>query len=134
MRGFTRSLMLAIVLTLIAASGAQATDLSGHWKGRWESFTTGHNGPLRCTLTRIDATRYQADFSGRFFKLIPFRYSVVLYVQYEGEVVTLSGQNYLGRRFGTFHYWAEANRCSFVSSYNSCRDRGQFVLERCCSH
>ncbi len=81
----------------------------------------------------MDETRYQASFSGRFFKLIPFRYSVTLYVEQDGDIVTLSGQNYLGRRFGTFYYSAEADERSFTASYNSCEDCGQFVMSRCCS-
>ena len=124
---------LAILLLFGMTAPADAADLSGQWAGRWNSYQTGHNGPLRCTLIKLDETSYQANFSGRFFKIIPFRYSVTLYVEQDGDVVTLSGQNYLGRRFGTFYYSAEADECSFTASYNSCKDSGEFVMSRCCS-
>lgn len=128
-----KPLCLAIILLTCIVTRANATDLSGQWSGRWNSFQTGHNGPLRCTLTKIDETSYQANFSGRFFKIIPFRYSVTLYVDQDGDTVTLSGQKRLGRRLGTFYYSAEADDCSFVASYSSCKDNGEFVLSRCCS-
>ncbi len=133
MNGMWKTSWLALVLVIGLISNAEATDLSGQWAGRWNSFNTTHNGPLRCTLTKLDETRYQADFRGRFCKLIPFRYSVVLHVVEEADVVTLSGQKYLGRRYGTFYYRAEVDETSFTASYTSCEDRGQFVMTRRCS-
>jgi hypothetical protein len=129
-----------IALALAMASGlfltahpVCAAELSGRWQGYWSSDSTGHRGPLRCTLTRLDETSYQADFSGRFFKLIPFRYSIVLTViSDDGHTVQLSGSHYLGRRLGTFTYFAQATCDEFVASYESCKDCGQFVLSRCC--
>ncbi len=133
MNGILKAVCIALFLTFGMAAQAEATDLSGHWVGKWNSVNTGHSGPLRCTLRRMDETSYQASFSGRFFKLIPFSYSVTLYVEQDGDIVTLSGQHNLGRLFGTFYYSAEADERSFTSSYNSCKDCGQFVKSRCCS-
>jgi hypothetical protein len=112
---------------------AMALDLSGSWSGNWSSGTTRHRGPLRCTFTKLDETSYQADFSGRFFKVLPFRYSVVLTVIADtGDSITLSGSHELGRRFGTFTYTATATCTDFVANYSSCKDNGQFTLSRCC--
>jgi hypothetical protein len=122
--------MLFLLIGGVAPAGA--ADLTGQWSGSWNSFNTRHKGPLRCTLTKLDESSYQADFTGRFFKLIPFNYSVTLYVEQDGDTVTLSGQNYLGRRFGTFYYSAEADESCFTASYSSCKDCGQFLLSRCC--
>jgi len=133
MQGTLKTGLMTLFLALALLSQADATDLSGSWTGRWNSFNTGHNGPLRCTFTKLDETSYLANFSGRFFKIIPFRYSVTLYVEQDADVVTLSGQNYLGRRYGTFYYTAEADETSFTASYDSSKDCGQFVLTRCCS-
>jgi hypothetical protein len=120
-----------LILSLGLLETLRAEDLSGSWSGYWTSDSTGHRGPLRCYLTKLDNGQYRADFSGRFFKILPFRYSVNLDVIQEGETVTLAGDQQLGRRLGTFHYDAEANSQEFVAHYSSCKDHGRFVLSRC---
>lgn len=124
---------ISLVLFFSMAFSAEATDLSGKWSGTWKSSSTGHKGPLHCTLKRIDDNRYQADFSGCFFKFIPFRYSLTLHVQQDGDVVTLSGCKTLGRRLGTFYYSAKADTDSFTASFRSSKDCGQFRMNRCCT-
>jgi hypothetical protein len=133
-----RTWRLALFLLSLAASGAAAgeaaaADLSGTWSGRWDSHSTGHTGPLRANFLRLNESQYQVDFSGRFFKLIPFRYSVVLNAVDDGDTVRLSGDNYLGRRYGWFHYEAVVSGDCFTADYSSCKDDGQFRLTRCCS-
>src|SRR5688572_12178754 len=95
---------LVVMAAALSAGQASAADLSGSWSGRWDSQSTGHTGPLKAEFTRIDDSQYQVDFRGRFLKLVPFRYSVVLTAVDEGDTVRLSGDNYLGRMFGWFHY------------------------------
>jgi hypothetical protein len=124
--------IIAIVCVLSCSfTVAQAADLSGSWSGYWTSDNTGHRGPLRCTMVQLSDGSYEAHFSGRFFKVLPFRYSVVLNVIQDGDTVLLAGDHQLGRR-GNFHYDAEASCQDFVASYSSCKDAGQFVLSRCC--
>jgi hypothetical protein len=125
---------LVVLAVLVVAAPASAEDLSGGWSGGWVSSTTGHKGPLHAEFTRLDAASYQVDFRGRFFKLFPFRYSVVLNVVEEGDTVRLSGDSYLGRMFGWFHYDAVASGGNFTADYSSCKDQGQFCLTRCCSN
>jgi hypothetical protein len=113
---------------------AAEVDLSGCWdQGSWSSCTTGHQGPLTACFCRIDATRYRVDFQGRFFKILPFRYSMTMHVvgQEDGKLL-LSGSHYLGRMFGTFHFRGEATNTQFVAYYHSCDDRGVFRLCRSC--
>lgn len=126
--------LFAIAVVLVATQGfARAGDLAGSWSGSWQSCTSGHKGPLHATFCKIDDSHYRASFHGRFFVVVPFRYSVTLTVTgQEGDKVTLAGESYLGRLFGTFHYTAEATDCEFTASYTSCRDDGRFVLKRCC--
>ena len=122
---------LAVALPVLATTPAAAADLTGYWSGYWQSCTTGHTGPLEATFCRINASQYRADFSGRFFKLVPFRYSVILDVIHEeDDTVELAGSSYLGRLFGMFRYQAEATGCNFTADYASCKDNGQFVLCR----
>jgi hypothetical protein len=121
------------VLAFAAASECRAADLSGCWEGRWESCSSGHQGPLNARFCKLDDTHYRVYFSGRFFKVFPFHYSVTLVVTgQDGDTLHLSGSSYLGRMFGTFHYNARATSCSFVADYTSCKDRGRFILHRSC--
>ena len=106
------------------------TDLSGSWKGSWISWTTGHKGPLKAEVCRLSNGDYRFKFRGRFFKVVPFRYSVVLGVVEEGDVIRLKGSSYLGRMFGTFCYSATADACQFRADYTSKKDSGVFSLKK----
>jgi hypothetical protein len=123
--------VLALVVAATLASPADAVDLSGCWTGSWQSCSTGHSGVLRAEFTRCGDDRYRADFSGRFFKILPFRYSVTLdVVEDTGECVTLAGSSFLGRLFGTFRYTATADGCTFTAQYTAAKDAGRFDLRR----
>jgi len=122
---------LALSILLAMAPPAAAVDLTGSWTGSWESTSTGHSGPLRATFRPCGEDRWAVDFSGRFFKLFPFRYSVNLrVVEDAGDRVTLAGTSWLGRLFGTFCYRADATACRFEARYTSKKDSGVFRLER----
>ncbi|HMC65691.1 MAG TPA: hypothetical protein VKI65_12195 [Gemmataceae bacterium] len=133
-RALSQNVFLLSLLAVVSVSRpAAAEDLSGCWRGCWESCCTGHHGPLKATFCKLDDTHYRVDFRGRFWVVVPFRYSVVLTVTgREGDKVLLAGDSYLGRLLGTFHYEAEATDCEFKATYTSCRDRGEFALTRCC--
>jgi hypothetical protein len=128
-------IIAAIALACLAyTSQAQATDLSGYWQGSWNSCNTGHHGVLRGTFCRISPSAYQVNFTGRFFKVFPFRYSVVLnVVSDDGQTVRLQGSSYLGRMFGTFYYNATVTGSCFNASYTSCKDSGTFQMTKCCN-
>ena len=122
---------LVVALSLLPAGSATAVDLSGSWSGSWESCSTGHAGPLRADFTRSSATQYRVNFAGRFFKILPFRYSVTLdVVEDHGDHVVLAGSSFLGRLFGTFTYHATADGCRFTADYRSKKDVGAFRLTR----
>jgi hypothetical protein len=111
----------------------QAVSLAGHWSGSWYSCTTGHRGPLFAEFCPLSTGDYRVNFRGRFFRILPFRYTVVLrVVDQQDGVVHLQGQSYLGRLFGTFTYEATATESGFRATYRSCDDRGVFKLQRCC--
>lgn len=126
-----RHVLAALVLACSLATSANATDLSGCWSGAWKSCSSGHQGVLRAEFIRCDDTHYRVHFSGRFFKIFPFRYSVTLSVVAETEdSVTLAGSSYLGKLFGTFCYTATADDCHFHADYTSKKDRGVFTMTR----
>ncbi len=129
-----RDVLAACVVAVCGFSPAKAAaaDLSGSWSGGWGSCKTPHKGPLHGTFCKISPTQYQVNFKGRFFKIFPFRYSVVLNVVSDnGHTVHLQGSSYLGRMFGTFYYRATVVGNTFNASYSSCKDNGWFKMTRC---
>ena len=120
-----------IISSLAISSVAQAVDLSGHWSGSWESCQTGHRGPLKGHFEACGDQQYQVTFTGRFFKVFPFRFRVTLdVIEDRGDSLTLAGNSYLGRMFGTFTYEANATGTDFNSAYSSKKDHGYFRLSR----
>jgi hypothetical protein len=128
--------LLAAALLMASTSAALAVDLSGCWEGTWVSNQSGHKGKLRATITRIDANHYNASFTGTFFKVLPFRYSVVMtVVEDTGDVVHLKGQKDLGKLAGgCYYYTSRATCCCFHTDYCSKKDHGTFDMQRvpCC--
>ena len=132
--------LMAIVFALSACATLTGADnpaigpeLTGCWSGRWTNCNNPHSGPLHATFCKCGDDAYRVNFHGRFFKLIPFRYSVVLNVtKREGDRVYLAGESQLGRLFGTFTYTAEATEDCFLCHYSSCKYQGTFDLKRCC--
>ncbi|OAI40361.1 hypothetical protein AYO40_04835 [Planctomycetaceae bacterium SCGC AG-212-D15] len=137
MRLATPASLIAIAILLLGSTLSSAADapccppdLSGRWSGHWESCPTGHCGPLHARFCKIDDCHYRVNFHGRFFKVIPFRYSVTLNVTGTADgVVFLSGEKRL-LGFGTFTYQAQATDCSFTATYCSRSDTGRFELTR----
>lgn len=135
------SLTLAVICwsTMSTGMGQEADacppDLTGKWSGCWESICTGHHGPLHAKFCKVDDCHYRVRFHGRFFKIVPFMYSVTLNVTGQaGDKVLLAGESRVPL-FGTFHYHAEADACHFDATYSSCKDHGKFTLSRkpgCC--
>src|SRR5262245_43375611 len=123
--------VLALLLVLAAPSAGWATDLSGTWSGSWGSNQTRHKGPLHAEFVRISENQYEVFFRGRFFKVLPFKYSMVMTAVEQDGVVQLSGSMNLGRMFGTFTFAAAASDCEFNANYSSCKDDGYFALTRC---
>src|SRR5262245_54927120 len=126
-----RRYFLAMLLMFVAPGVSRAIDLSGCWSGTWQSCTTRHHGPLNAEFVRLNENQYEVFFQGRFFVIMPFKYSVIMTASEQNGVVTLSGSQYLGRMFGTFSFSAAATDCQFNVDYSSCKDSGKFTLSRC---
>ena len=133
--------LLVIGLTALSGSTARADelvpfspavpDLTGRWAGCWVSDKNGHHGPLRAHITQISETCYRIRFSGRFWKVFPFVYSVTLRVveTQPGAVVLAGGMN-LGPLLGHFHCEARVTACQFDARFHAKNDFGRFVLTR----
>lgn len=109
------------------------TDLSGTWSGQWCSQSTGHRGPMKAQFCRINSCQYEVTFSGRFCKLIPFRYKAILCASVGDDgCVHLRGSKNLGFLFGTFNFSGTASESRFDARYWASSDCGTFTLSRCC--
>ena len=129
-RASVRSLLVVVFAVLLALPTASAETMSGRWRGQWVSQTTGHKGPLNARFRPVDANRYRAIFTGRFAKVIPFRYGMTMQVQSrDADTIYFGGSRSLGL-FGKFEYRARASGGQFVATYQSRRDRGRFEMRR----
>lgn len=105
--------------------------LSGSWNGSWNSHTTGHQGPLSASIRPATNGTYHANFQGKFFKVIPFRYQMQLQVVASGEgFLELAGSKKLGPLMGYYSYRAVVQGDSFRATYSTKRDRGTFQMRR----
>ena len=124
-------MLFALMLTwFITAPLADADQMTGQWRGRWVSQKTGHKGPLNARFYPLSSTQYRAVYTGRFAKVIPFRYGMNMQVQSrDANTIYFAGSRSLGI-FGKFEYQAHATNCQFVATYQSRRDRGRFEMRK----
>jgi hypothetical protein len=122
---------IAIAIAVLTNEVGFGQDLSGVWRGNWNSQSTGHRGRLSATF-RQDCPGYvNARFRGTFAKVIPFVYRARLQVvhQQPGYMV-LAGSKKLGPIMGQFEYYAEVQDGCFSASYSSKRDRGTWIMSK----
>ena len=126
--------LVVCLIFLVAVPSAHADELSGQWSGNWKSFSSGHQGPLKAQICKVSEDCYRADFSGRFWKIMPFDYSVTLRVIGRDENATyLAGSTYLGRLMGTFSYTATVQNGCLTARYRAKRDCGSWTLRKRCN-
>lgn len=114
-----------------AQQPAPANSIEGRWEGRWLSDVNGHNGNLRCLMTRESDTRYQARYRATYRKLLRFSYTVPLTVAAGDGVWQFSGEENLGKLAGgIYRYEGRATTTNFHSTYTSKYDHGTFEMHR----
>ena len=130
-----RFLFAAIVFAVVPATlNAQglATNLAGKWpNGEWQNSSNSHHGPLHANFTQVSDSQYRVTFGGRFAKVIPFRYTVVLNVigRSADGTTYLAGNSKLPF-FGNFQYDAVATPNAIETRYQSKKYKGKFLLSR----
>jgi hypothetical protein len=132
-RRITVHRIIILTLSLIPTSSvlADEIDLSGRWRGTWQSETTGHSGPLNGRFRKLDDSRYRVWYTGRFAGIVPFFYPVTMnVVQRDCNQLILAGSTKLGPIFGTFEYSAVVTPGYFDSRFQSKSDSGRFQLHR----
>ena len=127
----TASLVFFSVFITSHANAGDLENLSGTWSGTWNSEISGHEGPLKAKFAVSDKDVVSARFTGRFFKIVPFKFNVKLNVISQKDGVTkLSGKHDLGRALGTYHYDVTYKGNEFVAKYHTDKDKGVFQVNK----
>lgn len=119
----------AILITLTTTSqNLTAASPVGKWRGSWNSRTTGHSGPLKARVRKIDHDTYRALFVGRFAGVIPFVYPARL------DKVSGSSDQYTSSQrlplLGTYRMNATVTDSHIRANFRGGRDSGTFNLSR----
>lgn len=105
--------------------------LEGRWEGRWLSEANGHNGNLRCLISRQTNDTYAARFRASYLWVLRFSYTVPLTVEPQEGGWRFQGEADLGAAAGgVYHYAGNATRTNFHSTYRSPADHGVFEMNR----
>jgi hypothetical protein len=106
-------------------------DIVGRWEGSWRSDVNGHNGRLRCLVTKVSDQQYRAWYHAKYRKIFSFSYAVPLQVTVDGLAHTFQGQADLGwYAGGLYQYEGCATPTNFFSTYQSKYDHGIFQMAR----
>jgi hypothetical protein len=122
---------IELILVLLSASPIRGGELDGRWRqGYWTDSNTRHEDALRGRFRETPDGNYRVVFTGRFAKVIPFRFATTLnVVGRDGDKILLAGEpRILG--FGRFSYSAVADGNNFNAQYQSKRWSGEFNLSR----
>ena len=125
-----RLFSICVVGLMATATAASAGELDGRWPcGKWVDTNKGHEGPLQGKFCQIDDCHYRVVFTGKFAKVVPFRFAATLnVVGREGDKVIFTGESrIMGMRFS---YNAVADANNFNAQYSSRRWTGEFNLQR----
>ena len=107
------------------------TDITGRWHGIWQSDASGHNGDLRCLVTRLNRNVYHARYAAVFLSIFHFEYEMNLTAAQQGQWVQFNGDADLGAMAGgVYHYEGHADSIGFFATYQCTGDRGRFTLKR----
>src|SRR5689334_10561360 len=89
------------------AAALPATDgMTGRWEGRWLSDVNGHNGRLRCVVTKQEDGTYQARFHAKYQSVLSFGYTVPLKAERTNDTYTFNGEADLGWLAGGIYHYA----------------------------
>lgn len=101
------------------------------YRGKWQSQSTGHQGPMRVRVTPRGDGNYDARFSGRFLVIVPFTYKVQLNNQGWTEAgQQLGADRQLGPLLGSYQMSAQLTPGSLNGSFSAAGDTGQITMQR----
>jgi hypothetical protein len=128
---FFWQLPLVLTLFLLGQGIAEAQSPAGVWKGRWQSQSTGHSGPMRATIRQTGPGQYEARWVGRFAAVIPFVYrSQLTEVASPDGQLTLYSRKQLGPLMGSYEMTSSFLGSSMDSQFQTRQDRGTVRMRR----
>jgi hypothetical protein len=111
--------------------GTATNDVVGAWEGKWVSNLNGHNGKLRCLITRETNGVLNARFYATYKRILRFGYTVPLEARGTDNGVAFLGSADLGKLAGgVYKYSGYATPTNFFSTYESKYDHGTFEMLR----
>jgi hypothetical protein len=124
-------LLLCVLVLPLASSVARAANLEGTWKGHWVGCTDGLQGTVNARITRCDATHYKAVFTGRAFKVMPYRYTSILIAHKDPETGHMHFKcTQKLPLWGCYWMKGTATRCKFSARYHTDDHVGYFKMVR----
>ena len=119
-----RKLCVFVVCVAFFANAVNAQSPS-IYRGKWQSHSTGHSGPMRVKLSSNADGTIDAKFSGRFALVIPF--------VYRAELIPAGGGSYasykkLGPILGEYRMNSNLSPTSFNATFTAAGDHGSFTM------
>ena len=137
---------LLVLVTVMCAAGCSSfsrewrrtantppptNDVTGRWEGSWVSNVNGHNGRLRCLITRGTNDVLNARFHATYKRILHFGYTVPLEARATDNGVAFMGKADLGKLAGgVYRYTGYSTPTNFFSTYESKYDHGTFQMLR----
>ena len=128
---FSTLFVIGILAAHWSGSSLSAGELEGKWReGSWYDANSGHKDVLRARFRQKRDGNYRVVFTGRFAKVVPFRFATTLKVAgHDGDKVVLAGESRIAG-FMKFSYHGAADAHHFHADYHSRRWSGEFNLYR----
>ena len=121
---------MALQETLVEQS-VSTEGLEGHWEGTWRSEDNGHEGGLRCIITRNEEDTLIARYHATYGMFFTFEYKMPMEVVKEKEFYLFSAETDLGwLAGGLYKYEGTVIGDDFASTYKCKRDHGIFEMKR----
>ncbi len=126
----TRILFLFGLGVLVSSMSAWAGSPQVY-RGKWQSQSTGHQGPMRVKVTPRSDGNFDARFTGRFLVVVPFTYKTQLTNQgWSDAGQQLGAYRQLGPLLGSYQMSAQMTPATFNGSFNAAGDNGQVTMRR----
>lgn len=111
-----------------------STGIEGRWEGTWSSDVNGHQGGLRCLVTRRSDDGFDARFHATYSDwcgTLGFEYTVPMAVRAAADGWRLGGSADLGwLAGGVYEYDGLATLAKFFCNFQAAEDHGVFQMTR----